>query len=357
VRVQPVRYNNEATAIVAYGRVNSAQPITITAEAQGRLYQGEVPLKPAERFRAGQRLFRIDSEEMRLNLRSQKSKFLQIMAAALPDLRLDYPERYPKWKAFYDSIEIHQPLPQLPTVQSAAEKTFIASQNILSQYYSIKSTADRLRKYSYKTPYPGTISKVHQEIGSIVTPGTKIAEILRTDRMEVELPIRVSNIQWLRRGATVELTAEQGNETWQGQIQRIGNYVDQETQTVNVYVVVRQDPENELYEGRYLRARIPGKTVKDVFPIPRKAVINNQFVWQVQGGELKQQPVQVHRVRGEMMLISGPAEGSHVLVNPPVTARKGMRVRMVMPEDTAARGPQASAAGAGALSRSNGAAQ
>lgn len=337
VQVKEARYADQATNVVAFGRVMSAQPITVTAEVQGRLVRSGIQLRPAVRFRKGALLFAIDDEEARLNILGQRSQFLQQVANMLPDLQLDFPDRYEAWKAFYDAIQVDKALPALPDFKSPKEKAFIVTRGILNLYYTIKSAVERLEKYKYYAPYAGSVSEVYTEMGSVVNPGSQVVKILRTDRLEVELPVKVSEIEWIEPGKTVTLRSQDGQRSWKGQILRVGDFVDPETQSVNVYLSVQQRTGQKLYEGQYLQADLPGKLVEDVLEVPRKAVLKNQFMWVAVPSDstaaLQRRTIKIHKVNAETVLVSGIKKGSLYLINPPVSAREGMQVEIQRVEE------------------------
>ena len=69
------------------------------------------------------------------------------IACILPDIKIDFPESFQKYQDFFNSLKIDQPLPELPELDSDKEKVFLASRNILNDYFNIKSAEVRLSKY------------------------------------------------------------------------------------------------------------------------------------------------------------------------------------------------------------------
>ncbi|MGB3780311.1 MAG: efflux transporter periplasmic adaptor subunit, partial [Tunicatimonas sp.] len=127
VKVDQVAYRELDTEVVAYGRITSAQPLTLIAEVGGRLFRGSVLLKPGINFRKGQLLYRINDAEVRLNLQSRKSEFLNLIASALPDFKIDFTDDYAAWQTYFERLEIDKSLPELPEASSSKVKTFLAT--------------------------------------------------------------------------------------------------------------------------------------------------------------------------------------------------------------------------------------
>lgn len=326
VKVAEVRYHDTAPGFAEYGRVTSAQPISVKAEVNGTLLPGEVPLKAAGRFQPGQELFSIDATEARLALKAQKAELLQRVATALPDFKLDFEERFADWQAFFTAISINEPLPPLPTAATPRERAFVANRGILTAYYNITSAEDRLRRYTYAAPYAGSIVEVIAEVGSIVTPGTPVVEIIRTDQLELELPVPVARIAGLQPGLQVRVTDRDKQQTWPAVVARIGDYVDPATQAAKVFLRLVPVAGQPLFEGQYLYAQLPGLAYDDVFSLPRRALDNGEQVWIVQNGKLAQARTTVVAVNPENVLVRGLKPGTLVLLDPPTNAQVGTPV-------------------------------
>ena len=344
VKVDEVTYRELDTEVVAYGRITSSQPLSLIAEMGGRLFRGNVLLKPGVNFRKGQLLYRINDAEARLTLQSRKSEFLNLIASSLPDFKIDFTDDYPAWQAYFESIEIDQTLPELPEISSSKVKTFLATKNILRDYYSIKSAEENLRKYYAYAPYDGSIATVNLETGTVVNPGATIATIIRTDQLELEIPMEVGNIKWVEEGSTVEVSAEDGSQSWTGQVTRIADYVDPNSQSINVYVSVDAEPNSGLYDGLYLRATIPGSRLENAMEIPRRVLVGDDQVFVVENGILKTRQVNVQKVNQDQVLISpvtanGLNEGDSLVVEAPSNAIENMRVTTEVATKAADRKP------------------
>lgn len=331
VKVDPVSYREMDTEVVAYGRITSSQTLNIIAEVGGRLLPGSVPLKPGMNFRRGQILCRIYGEEARLTLQSQKSEFLNLIASSLPDLKIDYSDDFSAWQTYFESIEMDKSLAPLPEVGSNKLKTFLATKNILRDYYNIKSQEENLRKYTIYAPYDGSISSVSFEVGTIVSPGTNIASIIRTDELEMEIPVEIENIKWIEENAAVEVMSEDGSQAWIGKVARVADYVDPNTQSINVYVKVSAGPNSGLYDGMYLKTVIPGYRLESAMEIPRRVLQNEDEVFVVDGGMLKTRRVKVEKISSDQVLISplesnGLNEGDSLVIEAPANAIENMKV-------------------------------
>lgn len=329
VNAEKIVYEKITTMVELTGRLGSHHYVDVITEVSGEILQGDVNLKKGQDFKKGDLLFRIFDEEAMYGLKASKSRFLNLIANVLPDLKIDFPDNYKSWKSFFNNIEIDKPLPDLPDFISDKEKTFIASKNILNDYYTILSSEVRLSKYIIHAPFEGTFSEVYLEVGSVANPGSRVARIIRTDKLELEVPVEVEDIKWLAEGDQVDIYAEDTDDHWKGFITRKSGFVDPQTQSVSVFITVIPDSESPLFEGQYLRAVFTGKVIESAMRLPRNAVFNFDEVFIVKNNELFKEQIQIHKVSDNSIVFSGLPEGTHVVTEPLINIPERTRVEII----------------------------
>ena len=329
VKTENVNYSNVETTVSGSGRLASQSLVDISAEVQGKILPGNIPLKKGQTFRKGDLLLRIYNEEFKLALRAKKSRFLTSIANILPDLKVDFTNSFDKWSNFFNDINPEEALPTLPEINEKKEKIFLASRNILSEFYSIKSDELRLSKYNIRAPFTGVYSQVNSEVGSIANPGARLGQILRTDKLELEVPVDISEVKWLKTGDKVELSSENSVQQWQGDIIRIAEYVNPTTQAISVFVKLNPDKKNPLYNGQYLNALFTGMVIENAFSIPRNAVYNYNEVYVVIDGKLQKRIITVEKTNKDNLILSGLTEGVDVVVEPLINMVENTKVQML----------------------------
>ncbi len=330
VKVREVAFQNVETEIEAYGRVGSSQPIDLLAEVGGRLIIGDVPLKEGQNFKKGQLLVKVNDVEPRLNLQARKSSFLNLIASILPDLKVDYTSSFPAWQAYFANIKTDAPLPELPEIADIKEKTFLATKNILSEYYSIRGIEENLRKHYMIAPYNGSISVVNIEPGTYVNPGSNIGRILRTDAFEIKVPVEARDIKFVELGKRVKvIKGEDESSSLTGKIIRMTDYIDPTTQTFHVYVAVENNQNQALYDGLYLKVIIPGKMVDNAIEVPRGVVRNKGEVFVYNDGVLASRAVSILKNNQNSYLITGLKEGDSLVTEAPLNAFEKMKVEII----------------------------
>lgn len=321
-----VEYNKVATRISGTGRVISQQSVDVIAEVQGRLMNGSISLKKGQNFRKGDVLVRIYNQDAKYALQARKSGYLNILASILPDLKIDYPSDYDNWVDFFERVRIDSDLPELLGFESSQLKIFLASRNILSEYYAIKSDEIRLKKYTIVAPYNGAIQNVLLQVGSVANPGSRIAQIIKTDQLEVEIPLESSSADWLKIGDRAILKAERGELIGKGVIKRKSSFVDMNTQSINIYLTVtgRND---KIYAGEYLKVEFAGMHINDAMEIPRNAVFNRNMVFIIDSSYLAKRQINLLKINEKTIIFNGLEEGAEIVTEPLANANESMQVQ------------------------------
>ncbi|MCP4149219.1 MAG: HlyD family efflux transporter periplasmic adaptor subunit [bacterium] len=326
VKVEKIKYGNIHSRVTGSGRLSSKQTVDVITEVQGKILSGDVPLKKAQSFKKGALLFRLYDKEAQLALLARKSRFLNSIANLLPDFKVDFPQSYPTWTSFLSTIVIEHPLPALPAITSAKEKIFLAGRNILSDYYSLKSEELRLKKYAVHAPFTGSYTDVLLQVGAAANKGSRVGKIIRTDKLELEVPIEVQNAAWIKFNDPVQVLTEDGSNEWSGRVVRKSDFVDQRTQSISVFVGLEPTGDNPLFSGLYLKAVFSGIMVENAMEIPRNAVFNSNEVFLVQEKRLIKKAIKIHKLDEKSLIFSGLNKGEDIVVEPLVNAVENMSV-------------------------------
>jgi membrane fusion protein (multidrug efflux system) len=251
-----------------------------------------------------------------------RSSYLQLMSSALPDLKIDYPDQYEKWSTFFNNIDISSMMPALPTIESEKERVFAASKNILSQYYSIIQQEVNFKRYTIYAPFDGTYKTVNSEVGSVASMNMQIAMLIRTDEMEVIIPVLPEKLEWIGKGMEVELVRNNGR-TATGRVSRIAGFIDPGSQSVNVYVSVKNRHSSQLLEGEYVEAEFTSQGTVSGMLVPREALQNENSIYVLENGQIQERPVSVVERLEDAYIIEGFNEGETIVVESLVDVKPG----------------------------------
>ena len=219
---------------------------------------------------------------------------------------------------------MNSPLPVFPSFSSTKEKNFIISRSFLSEYYSIKSDEERLKKYLITAPFNGSIIEAFTDEGAVVNPGSPIVNIIRKGDLEIEIPINPDYISKVKKGYEVILT--QDNNQYSGSITRIGDFVNANTQNLSVFAKLVSN-NNNLLNGMYLEASIKCDGFENVVKIPRKAVFGNNMIFTVNEDSLLiPKKINVKSMQNNLVLASGIENATILVIEPVINAKDSMKV-------------------------------
>lgn len=294
------------------GRLASYDVISLATEVSGRIMKGDVRFKTGEHFNRNDVLLRIYSSDFEASLKSSKSSFLQALSNILPDLNIDFPDEYQKWKSYFSLIDVDKKMPVLPEISTDKEKVFLASKNILSSYYSIEQQEILLSKYVITAPFSGSFKSVSKEIGAVANPGAEIANLIRSDRLEVSVAVFPEDLNWIEEGSDVTVIDRNGKEVV-ARVNRISEYVDEATQSVNVYLVMINSKENSFLIGEYVDVVFNSVSTSG-FEIPREALVDGNSVYVLEDSMLRKKSISIVRQLSDTYIIEGVSENEIVVV-------------------------------------------
>jgi len=327
VKAKKVTNKKISADITHRGRVASYESVSLASEVNGRIMEGEVPFKEGENFEKGDLLVRIYDEDTRAAITSGKSNFLRTLSSILPDLKVDFPEEYKKWKAFFNSVNVHRELPELPSINSEKERVFMASMGVLTEYYSLKQQEIKLDKFHLYAPFDGAFTKVQRQVGAVANMGANLASIIRTDRLEVVVPVPPQDAKWIKEGNSVYLKDKDGHKA-RAEVSRIAEFLDERTQSVNVYVKYIPTGTERFKVGEFVTATFNSSRKVKGFSIPREALIDGQNVYLVEEQHLQRKQVKLERSLNDNSIISGIEDGKWVVTESLVDVSEDVKVKI-----------------------------
>ncbi|MEL6864403.1 MAG: HlyD family efflux transporter periplasmic adaptor subunit [Bacteroidota bacterium] len=325
VEVLEVRNQVVTADLDVQGRLAAFDKIDLFAEVSGTLKDNAKAFKVGTRFAKDALMLSLDDEEARLNLLSQKSTLLNAITQMMPDLKIDYPESFSQWEDYLRQFDPEKGIRAFPTPLNDQEKYFIASRNLYTQFYSIKSAETRLNKYNIYAPFSGVITEANINPGSLVRTGQKLGELMNTSSYELEASISLADLKFVRAGDKVVLYSDAVNGQWTGRVRRVSDQIDANTQTVIVFVGVSG---KNLREGMYLRGTVSTSQVKSAFRVDRSLLVNQNSVYAVRNDALELLPVEVLRINGTKAIVKGLPDGTEILKQSFNGAFAGMKIKV-----------------------------
>ena len=329
VFTQTVTNGTVAIIIPANGNLMAKRRVELFAEVQGVFKKGNKLFKAGQSYRAGETIIRIDAAEYYASVQSAKSNLYNLITSIMPDLRLDYPEVYPKWQTYLSNYDLDKTTPLLPAMTSESEKYFISGRGILTNYYNVKNLEQRLSKYTISAPFSGILIDALVTEGTLVRSGQKLGEFINTDAYELEVAVSKTYSDLLKVGETVELVTLDRTKTYMGVVSRINGSVDQATQSIKALIEVS---DNDLKEGMYLEASLNAKEETNAIEIDRNLLLENDKIFVVRDTILDLIDVKPVYFSDKKVVLKEVPEGITIITKPVVGAYAGMLVKQYQDE-------------------------
>lgn len=311
--------------ISANGNLVAQRRLEIFSEVQGVLQKGSKLFKPGQEYRKGQTLLSLNSSEYYATVQSQKSALYDQITSIMPDLRLDYPEAYPKWQAYLNNFDVSKATPPLPEITSEKEGYFISGRNIQTAYYNVKNLEQRLGKYRITAPFTGVLTEALVTEGTLVRSGQKLGEFIDTSLYELEVAISKNYADLLQVNNEVTLSTIDGKQTYTGKVTRVNGNINQASQTINAYIEVKGEG---LREGVYLEALLQAKEEQEAISLPRGLLQPNNELFMVRDSILDVIEVNPVYFSDKEVVVKGIPEGTKIVSKPVPGAYAGMLVKI-----------------------------
>ena len=310
--------------IPANGILVAKRRLVLFSEVQG-VFKGKSKLfKTGQEYKKGEVIITINDSEFRSSVVAAKSNLYNLLIAIMPDLRLDYPELYPKWNDYLKAFEIEKPIAELPKM-SEKEAYFISGRGITSSYYSIKNLEERLLKYQIKTPYKGILTDVQVTEGSLVRAGQKLGEFIDPTQYELEVAVSKTYADLLSIGQKVDLKNLDKTKSFTGKIERINGKVDQNSQTIKVFIAVQ---DSTLKEGQFLEAQLKAMDQPNALEIDRSLLVDGNQIYVIEDSMLKLIAVEPVFYSDKKVVLKGVPDGTILLAKPIIGPYSGMLVQI-----------------------------
>ena len=329
VKVMPALSADLAPQVSIEGRVQALNRMTVLSEVNGVLPVGGKEFREGVAYGEDEAMLRLDDSELRASLVAQRSQWLQLLAGALADLQVDFPDRADVWFDLVQTLDVTAALPPLPEAASDRERLYLTSRGIVSGYHNIKANEARLEKFTVRAPFEGVVVGAQVQPGSMVRAGQPVGTLVGTGMYEVKSAVHARHLPLLKSGNFVALRDETGSVVASGEVSRISGNVDPTTQSASVFCEVTSKDGRALRDGRFLSGHVEGRPLEDVMALNEVLLIGNGTeVFVVIDGLLTLVPVEVLHRDADVVLVRGLVEGMQVLAEPVSGAYDGMLVEL-----------------------------
>ena len=311
--------------IPSEGILKAYNRIQITSRVQG-LMQAIKPLfKPGQEYRSGQVIVQIESAEFLANVISQRAALYNLITSILPDLNLDFPESYEIWNEYLKSFDLQETVPELPKMDNQV-RLFVSGRGVISSYYSLQNLEKTLSFYKIKAPFSGVLVQANVTEGSLIRPGQLLGEFIAPADYELMVALPKSYLSNIEKDAQVNVKSIDTGQEFTGIVSRINAKVNTKTQSVEVYIRIRDE---SLKDGMYMEADIDAITFNEVYALDRGLLNGSQEIFIVKDNKLNLRKVNPIHFTETLAIIEGLSDGEEIIAQPIIGAYSGMEIKPI----------------------------
>lgn len=313
-RVSPGSFG---VVVVTDGTVSPRTESTLIPEISGRIVEISPEFREGGFFEEGDVLVRIEPRDYQLALATTEARVAEARAALEQELALAEVVKN-DWK------QLGRQAPDLGLRKPQIAAAEAALQSAMAQ---LERARVDLGRTIIRAPYAGRVLEKNADVGQFVSTGSVLARIYAVDYVEIRLPLSNRQLGFVdlperfrgdpddavSSGPAVTVEAEIGRTRyqWEGRLVRVEGAIDTRSRELSVVAQVDDpfargpDGRPPLRIGQFVTARIRGRTLDDVFVLPRAALREGGEVLIVDGdSRLQRRPVTVAWSDAENVVIS-----------------------------------------------------
>lgn len=312
--------------ISANGNLVAKRRVEIYAEVQGIFRPGSKLFRPGQAYKKGQSFINIDFAEHKANVQAAKSNLYNSIAAIMADLRLDFPDVFPKWQNYLKNFDLNKSTPELPKMSNEKENYFVSGRGIVSSYYNVKNLEQRLTKYELTAPFNGILVEALVTEGTLIRNGQKLGEFIDPSVYEMEVAVSKAYADLLKTGEKVSLKNLEETKEYTGTVTRVNGNIDPTTQTITAFIEVKNP---QLKEGMYLEANLNAKSEANAIEISRSLLLDGEQIFVVKDTILDLLNVKPVYFSDTKVILKNVPDGTVILSKPVPGAYAGMAVKPI----------------------------
>jgi RND family efflux transporter MFP subunit len=341
VQTIPAERGNFRPVITATGVVRAEKDIMLSPLVDGEVIEVSQAFTPGGFVNEGDVLLRIDPADYRNELLLRESELHQQQASYDVEMGLQNVARK-DYELFEDTLTGENLALVLREPQlKAAEARLEAAEAAVAQ------AKLNLERTVIKAPFDAHIIDRLTNLGSLVSTGEPLAQLVGIQTYWVEVSIPLSKIRWLSfpeagqgKGSEVRI---RNRAAWPDSLYRIG-HIDKligtlESQTRMARVLVEVDDplahinpseyKPPLMIGAFVEVRLEGIELTNVIRLGREFVRKDETVWVKKDGKLEIREVEILLTDRDYAYIkAGLEEGDEVVTTNLSTVREGAPLRL-----------------------------
>ncbi len=326
-------------SVTAMGTVAPAREMTLKSRVSGQVQSVHPEFVAGGIVARGQRLLKIDPQDYQLALARKESQLIN----ARYELKVEM--------GFQDVARREWSLLNKGTPADALDEELALRKPHLAKARSSLAAAQaeleqarlNLSRTDIKAPFNAIVRATHVESGSQVSTQDALADLVGIDEYWIRVALPVDRLRWIRIPSKRSETGAPAMVHYRGyarsgRVIRLLGDLEPQGRMARILVSVEDplgrgdgEPGQPLLIGEYVRVKVQGETLADVYRIPRSALRDNNTIWLVAADDtLRIEPVvTVWRDDRHVLIHDHLAPGDRLVVSDLAAPVAGMQVDAV----------------------------
>ncbi len=325
---------------VITGAIQPARRADLRAEVAAVVLQ--VARDNGERVRAGDLIIRLDPTAIRDSLTSAEE------ALRAAQQSFEQTERVLSRQRTLNQ----QGMISMQGLEDAEVRRNAAQSELAAAKARVVTARQQVSRTEVRAPFDGVVSERKTSVGDTVQVGRELVKVIDPTSMRFEGQVSADRLGELKLGQPVAFRINGfGDAEFQGKLARIDAAANATTRQVELVAEFNDKAKAPQVSGLYAEGRVESSDRKALVlaegSVQRQG--DNAFVWKVAGSQLKKVAVTLGERddrRGEVVILSGLAQGDQVLRSPTGSLVDGAPVQRVAAGAGAASGVPSAAAAA-----------
>ena len=261
LRLTPQAFDEEFDAA---GSIEAQEEVTISAEIAGRIVA--VHREIGDRVTQGRLLVALDARAIKAQVNKVEAQLQRAKT------ELDWAERdlERQERLFQDQVAAERALDE------ARRRMDTSENDVAAQQAELEIAQVDLDRATIRSPIAGLVARRHVSAGEYVTPGTKLYDLVATDKVKFTFSVAERDVTGIRPGDAITLRIDaHPKRSFQGKVRAVSPAGSELTHTFRVELELMNDEESPLLPGMSGRARVVRGHFEQVFLLPEAAILRD----------------------------------------------------------------------------------
>ena len=317
VKTVKVAMESVTPFITGYGEVKASEITSLSPEIPGKVVAIHPRLESGALVKKGEALFQIDVRDDELSLDTNRKR-LSVLKRNLEISQIDF-QRMKRLKE----------LVAVSTVEKTEQTYNTMFDQVKQLEYAVYRSELNIRRSVVKAPFDGRVKKVSVAKGQYVSPGTPVITLVNDSSLEVHTAIDAEKAKavllfkkksssphpfWFSELEPVSVAVSWSRGEHQVQARGVLDRIiafDSKSRTLKLAVQLSSKSSEKgsqtdfpIVEGMYCQVEIPGKSIDNIFKIPRQALQSDNRVHIVVKNRLRTVPVSIRWIKDDTAFVS-----------------------------------------------------